>query len=53
MSVMAEFSAAISEGRPPLTDGRAGLRVLRLLEAASRSVDTGGARVPVNNGAIA
>jgi predicted dehydrogenase len=50
MSVMAEFSAAISEGRPPLTDGQAGLRVLRLLEAASQSVDAGGARIPLNGG---
>jgi predicted dehydrogenase len=48
MSVMAEFSAAISEGRPPLTDARAGLRVLRLLEAASRSVDNAGARISLN-----
>ena len=48
MSVMAEFSAAISEGRPPLTDAEAGLRVLRLLEAASRSVDSGGARISLN-----
>lgn len=45
VSVMAEFSAAISEGRPPLTDARAGLRVLRMLEAASRSADSGGARI--------
>jgi predicted dehydrogenase len=48
MSVMAEFSAAISEGRPPLTDVQAGLRVLRLLEAASLSVDQGGTRIPLN-----
>jgi predicted dehydrogenase len=48
MSVMAEFSAAIDEGRPPLTDARAGLRVLKVLEAASRSVDLGGARVSLN-----
>jgi predicted dehydrogenase len=47
MSVMAEFSAAIGEGRAPLTDAEAGLRVLRLLEAASLSVDSGGARVPL------
>jgi predicted dehydrogenase len=53
LSVMAEFGAAISESRPPLTDAQAGLRVLRLLEAASRSVDSGGARIPLNNGAIA
>jgi predicted dehydrogenase len=45
MSVMAEFGAAISESRPPLTGAEAGLRVIRLLEAASRSVDSGGARV--------
>jgi predicted dehydrogenase len=48
LSVMAEFSAAIDEGRPPLTDARAGLRILRLLDAASRSVDLGGARVSLN-----
>jgi predicted dehydrogenase len=47
MSVMAEFSGAIRDGRPALTDGQAGLRVLRLLEAASRSVDSGGARIPL------
>jgi predicted dehydrogenase len=53
LSVMAEFGAAISESRPPLTDAQAGLRVLRLLEAASRSVDSDGARIPLNNGAVA
>jgi predicted dehydrogenase len=51
ITVMAEFSAAISENRPPLTDARAGLRVLKLLEAASRSVDSGGARISVNGAA--
>jgi predicted dehydrogenase len=51
ISVMTEFSAAISENRPPLTDARAGLRVLKLLEAASRSVDSGGARISVNGAA--
>jgi len=45
MSVMAEFSGAIMEGRQPLTDARAGLRVLALLEAASRSADSGGERI--------
>jgi predicted dehydrogenase len=45
MSVMAEFSGAISQGRPPLTDAEAGLRVLTLLEAASRSADNNGARI--------
>ena len=37
-----EFAAAIREGRAPLTDGGPGLRVLELLEAASRSLDAGG-----------
>jgi predicted dehydrogenase len=45
MSVMAEFSGAISEGRQPLTDAQAGLRVLALLEAASQSADSGGQRI--------
>ncbi|MCD0483912.1 Gfo/Idh/MocA family oxidoreductase [Streptacidiphilus sp. ASG 303] len=46
-NVMAEFAAAVTEGRAPLTDGRAGVRVLRLLHAASRSLELGGATVPV------
>jgi len=47
MSVMAEFSSAITDGRTPLTDARAGLRVLAMLEAASRSADSDGARMPI------
>jgi predicted dehydrogenase len=45
--VMAEFAAAIGESRPALTDGRAGLRVITLLEAASRSIESGGAIIPL------
>jgi predicted dehydrogenase len=45
LSVMAEFSAAIIEDRPPLTDAAAGVRVLELLEAASLSAAQDGARV--------
>ncbi|MGY1733781.1 Gfo/Idh/MocA family protein [Geodermatophilus sp. SYSU D01045] len=45
--MMGEFAAAITERRPPLTDGRAGLRVLRLLEAASQSLREHGRAVPV------
>jgi predicted dehydrogenase len=37
-----EFAAAINERRPALTDGESGLRVVRGLEAASRSLATGG-----------
>jgi predicted dehydrogenase len=47
MAVMTEFSAAITERRQALTDGRAGIRVLALLEAASRSAENGGIKIPV------
>jgi len=47
-SVLAEFASAIAERRRPLTDGRAGIRVLKLLEAATRSADEGGTRIPVD-----
>ncbi|MFD9700626.1 Gfo/Idh/MocA family protein [Lentzea sp. NPDC059081] len=46
-TMMAEFAASITEKRPPLTDGRAGLRVLAVLEAASESLRSGGLFVPV------
>ena len=45
--VMAEFAAAITEGRPAFTDGQSGLRVLAMLEAASASLTAGGVFVPV------
>ncbi|HEX5916224.1 MAG TPA: hypothetical protein VFY76_00145, partial [Nocardioides sp.] len=35
-SMVTEFASAIREGRPALTDGRSGLRVLEVLEAASQ-----------------
>ena len=41
-SMVAEFAASITQGRAPLTDGEAGLRVLRVLEAASSSLADGG-----------
>lgn len=40
--VCQEFLDAIKEGRPPLTDGASGLRVVRLLEAAQQSINQGG-----------
>jgi predicted dehydrogenase len=46
-AVMAEFADAIKVNRVPLTDARAGLRVLALLEAASSSLENDGARIPV------
>jgi predicted dehydrogenase len=44
-AVVSEFAAAIRTGRPPLTDGHAGLRLLRTLEAASMSRRADGALV--------
>lgn len=41
--VTVEFCDAIRDRRSPLTDGRAGLRVLSVLEAASASLARGGA----------
>ena len=48
-SMVDEFESAITEGRPPVTDGRAGLRVLDILEAASRSLQFHGATVPLRS----
>jgi predicted dehydrogenase len=45
--VMAEFADCIRTGRTPVTDGWAGLRVLDILEAASRSLEFAGAVVPL------
>jgi predicted dehydrogenase len=47
MSVLAEFASAVAERRAPLTDAYAGIRVLRLLQAATRSAEQGGIRLPV------
>jgi predicted dehydrogenase len=46
-AVVAEFAASIREDRAPLTDGRSGLRLLRVLEAASMSRRGHGALVPL------
>ncbi|HWP53767.1 MAG TPA: Gfo/Idh/MocA family oxidoreductase, partial [Pyrinomonadaceae bacterium] len=43
--VVAEFLDSIREGRKPLTDGAAGLRVVRLLTAAQQSIKNGGVAV--------
>ena len=49
-SMVDEFAGAIRERRAPLTDGRAGLRVLDILEAASRSLEFKGAVVGLRSG---
>jgi len=46
-AVVEEFGSAIREGRAPLTDGRAGLRVLDILQAASSSLAANGSVVTV------
>ena len=40
-----EFIGSIIENRTPLTDGAAGLRVVRMIEAAQRSMASGGSSV--------
>ena len=45
--VCEEFLRSIRERRRPLTDGRSGLRVVRLLEAAQESIKKGGRPVKV------
>jgi predicted dehydrogenase len=46
--VVTEFVASVREGRPPKTDGQAGLRVLEILEGASLSLQRGGAAVDLH-----
>ncbi len=43
--VCRSFLAAIETGAAPLTDGQAGLRVVRVLEAAQQSIRKGGERI--------
>jgi predicted dehydrogenase len=47
LSVMAEFADAITQRRPAKTDGHSGLRVLRVLEAATLSAETGGRKIKI------
>ena len=43
--VVRELATSIRAGTRPRTDGEAGVRVVRILEAAGRSIDAGGASV--------
>jgi len=49
VNVVVEFIESIRKGRAPLTDGHAGLRVLRILEAASASLRQNGAAIPLGD----
>ena len=44
------FAECIRAGSTPLTDGTSGLRVVRILEAASRSLMTEGRPVAIDTG---
>jgi predicted dehydrogenase len=44
------FVECVREGKPPLSDGLLGLRVVRLLEAATRSLRAQGGRIVLSNG---
>jgi hypothetical protein len=45
--VIAEFAAAVRDGRPAATSGESGVWVLEVLEAAGRSLDLDGVVVPL------
>lgn len=49
LEVMAEFADCVQTGRTPLTDGWSGLRVLDVLEAATRSMQFAGSVVPLRD----
>jgi predicted dehydrogenase len=44
------FAECIRDGKTPMSDGRLGLRVVRMLEAANRSIRAQGGRVVLSNG---
>jgi hypothetical protein len=48
-----EYARAITTGTPALTDGRSGLRVLEILQAASRSLAEGGTMIELDEGHMA
>ena len=43
--MVTHFAECIRDGKTPLTDGEAGLRVVRILEAAQRSIKAQGGRI--------
>ncbi|MFO0891114.1 MAG: Gfo/Idh/MocA family oxidoreductase [Isosphaeraceae bacterium] len=50
--VVGHFAGCIRDGKTPLSDGRLGLRVIRMLEAANRSIRAQGGRVVLSNGGL-
>jgi predicted dehydrogenase len=49
-SVAAHFAECIRDGTTPISDGRLGVRVVRMLESATRSIRAQGGRVVLDNG---
>jgi predicted dehydrogenase len=47
LGVLEDWAGAIRTGRPPMTDGHAGLRVLRVLQAAQMSLGNSSTPVPL------
>jgi predicted dehydrogenase len=52
LGVLEDWTGAIRTGRAPMTDGQAGLQVLRVLEAAQASLFHGSAPVPLDSWAV-
>ena len=50
-AMVCHFADSIRHGTAPRSDGRLGLRVVRLLEAANHSLSAHGIRVPLHQGA--
>jgi predicted dehydrogenase len=51
--VAVHFAECVRQGKNPLSDGRLGLRVVRMLEAATRSIRAQGGRVVLSQGGYA
>jgi len=49
-SAVTHFAECIRDGTTPVSDGRLGLRVVRMLESATRSIRAQGGRVVIENG---
>jgi predicted dehydrogenase len=47
LGVLEDWAGAIRTGRPPMTDGHAGLRVLRVLQAAQMSLGNSSTPIPL------
>jgi predicted dehydrogenase len=52
-TMVEEYARAITTGTPALTDGRSGLRVLEILQAASLSLAEGGTMIKLDEGHMA